>query len=278
MFLDEIAEPTILMEMAKKPEGGFGHKLYFDYQKAKEMSKPNPIVLFLGVWRMTDKSGTRKKFLCGINLAALSSKEELSALQYYMPDILEPKNMKARYKVGKMLLPDIFRKGYRTYNVKNISSRPIFGRLYALKPTDQDIEDAQKSSVQDGRVWDDLKQREKDEYVEKAMRTRGEKDVGRKDRARAERDKIGDYMSHLQTQKDKEDLEPEKPADISARRAVSRGIEPEFAPIEPGPGIDYKPKAILQSPIKTAETGMPAPERVKVKLPAPEEKEGEPGA
>jgi hypothetical protein len=270
MWLSDITEPTIILENEKEDQA-WGRKLYFAYQKAKEMSQPDPIVFYLGLWRMTDKKGNKKKFLCGINLAALSSKQELVDLQENLPEILEPNNTKDRYDIGKLLVPHIFRKAYRTYNVKNIASRPLFGRLRALKATDQDIEQARREAVKDSRpdwntlskaeqeeeygknaekVWKELPVVKRDRKVEKEISKRGEEDLDRIERAQEERDSIENVYHDLQAQREKEELEDDEdfefelgPIDVEEPGAeeypkYNRPSQKKMEPLSPGPGVD----------------------------------------
>jgi len=258
MWLDEISETTMIVEA--DDDQSWGRKLYFAYQKAKDMSKPDPIVFYLGLWRMTDKKGNKKKFLCGINLAALSSKRELADLQEHLEDILEPNNMKARYKIGKMLVPHIFSKAYRTYNVKNITSRPLFGRLRALKTTSQDEELAKRAAVKDARpdwealnkdeqeeeytsssekVWEKLSTRRKDEFREKEISKRGEKDLERIEKAQKERDGLEDYYHELQTRREKEELDQDEEfaAELEPKDEPDIEYPRKMRPLSPGPGV-----------------------------------------
>lgn len=292
MWLDEISETTVLVE---SDDQSWGRKLYFAYQKAKEMSKPDPIVFYLGLWRMTDKQGKRKKFLCGINLAALSNKKELAALQEHLPDILEPTNVKDRYSIGSKLLPHIFRKAYRTYNVKNIVSRALFGRLRALKTTDQDVEQAKREALKDSRpdwpalskdeqekeyqtsankVWDKLPSNKKDQYLEKEISKRGEKDLERIEQAQEERNELEDYYHELQTKKELDELEDEEDTDFEDEITSIPYLEPEveypaytrkkaippstpqpkkMQPITPGPGYDMVSDQVGLPTAKSAE-------------------------
>lgn len=249
MFLEEIANPQTIVENTD-----YGQKLYFDYQKIRRgqqvMSHPSPVVLYLGTWRMTDRFGEKKKFLCALNLAILPE-DELAAVQRALPDILKSKNMKTRYRVGKMLLPDIFSKAYRTYNLKNISTRPIKGRLYALKSTPQDKEEAEKIARDEypHRDWGDLDPETRSELIDKAIQARGADNIERQERL-------------------KKEIEPEKPES----QAVQPTLAPQkMVPLSPGPGIEPAPKPepkmkhpLVQSPIKNIKSGMVNPTRVQI--------------
>jgi hypothetical protein len=176
------------------------------------------------MWRMTDRFGNKKKFLCGINLAALTHKQELAALEWHLEDLLEPDNMKDRYQIGKLLLPSIYKKAYRTYNVKNISGSPLFGRFFALKVTDQDVEMAKQkmadekeiidwselSREEQDKLWDKMSKAQRDKYLEEIVRTRGEDDIEQQEKAKETRSEIEDYVQKLKAQKEIEDFEDDK--------------------------------------------------------------------
>lgn len=286
MFLEEISDPQTIVEA---PED-YGRKLYFDYRKQRRgqelLSSPSPIVLYLGTWRMTDKEGNKKKFLCGVNLAYLADEEELAAVKKALPEILRVKNMKARYRIGKTLLPDIFRRAYRTYNVNNVVNRPVRGRLYALKTTDDDKEEAKILASKDGREWGDLENQDKNQYLDQAIRKRGSEDVKRQEKSKKEREQIDKHMEpeaapekpeepiEKQPEEEPEELsKPPKPPKPPAPPKPPKPPAPpkrKFQPIGLGPGYEQptpeeEPK--LQSPLKSVSSQMAQPQHLKIHKP-----------
>ena len=89
---------------------GYGRVYGFGYDKFKE--DPRPKMLLLGKWRHPN---TRNILLGGINLNYLSD-DQVIELRKALPAILRNKNLKARFRQGKKLLPDIFGEAYRTYD------------------------------------------------------------------------------------------------------------------------------------------------------------------
>lgn len=269
MFLEEVNNPNTIIEA---PED-YGRKLYFDYRKKVKgqevMSSPSPVVLHLGTWRMKDRYGVNKKFICGINLAYLDDETELVALQEALPQILKSPDMKTRYRVGKNLLPDIFDKAYRTYNVNNLVTRPVYGRFYALKPSDDDKKEAQTLASNDGLEWSQLNNKERNQYIDQALRKRGESDIKRQKDAKKDREAIDDYIQDKGEEEDL-DLEPE-PEPKSTRPQPKRFKSLELGPgyeapkLQPDPSLDT-----TQSPIRSVQSGLPMPQNIKVKKPEPE--------
>lgn len=266
MFLEEVNNPNTIIEA---PED-YGRKLYFDYRKKVKgqdiMSSPSPVVLHLGTWRMKDRYGVNKKFICGINLAYLNDETELAALQETLPQILKSPDMKTRYRVGKNLLPDIFEKAYRTYNVNNLVTRPVYGRFYALKPSDDDKKEAQILASNDGLEWSQLNSKERNQYIDQALRKRGESDIKRQKDAKKDREAIDDY---IQDKEEDLDLEPEpKPIRPEPKRFKSLELGPGYeAPSKLKPDLDLD---TTQSPIRSVQSGLPMPQNIKVKKPEPE--------
>ena len=295
MFLEEIANPQTIVEDSED----YGQKLYFDYQKVRRgqhvMSHPNPVVLYLGTWRMTDRFGEKKKFLCALNLAILADEEELAAVQRALPDILKSKNMKSRYRIGKTLLPDIFRRAYRTYNLKKISTRPIKGRLYALKATPEDKEEAEKTALGEypHKDWDELDSDTRSGLIDKAIQARGEEDIERQERAKKDRKELEEPEPEPEPELEPEpepELEPEPEPELAKPPKPPKPPKPSkppkrpkpakppaipkpktMMPLEPGPGIEPEPEPEpkmdhppIQSPIKSIETGMPTPKKIQI--------------
>lgn len=288
MFLEEICEPHTIIETADD----YGRKMYFDYQKTEKgrsiLSSPSPIVLYLGTWRMTDRYGNKKKFICGLNLAYLDE-GDLAAVQHALPDILKSKNMKTRYKVGSTLLPDIFRNAYRTYNTNNIMARPVRGRLYALKPTDQDKEEAKNLATKDGQEWNELDNQTRNQYMDQAVRKRGSEDVERQERSRQEREKLD---QEREEEEDGEELagKPARPKPAAPPKPPARPKPPtppkpaSFEPIKLGPEFEPEPQPLpkqdltpksepIQSPAKNIRTGMVNPHKLTIRKPKPDEPE-----
>ena len=293
MFLEEISDPRTIVEASDD----YGRKMYFDYRKTEKgrelLSSPSPIVLYLGTWRMTDKQGNKKKFICGINLAYLADEEELSAIQKALPDILKVRNMKSRYRIGKTLLPEIFRKAYRTYNVNNVATRPIRGRLYAIKASDEDKEQAKELASKDGQDWDELENQDRNQYIDQSVRKRGSEDVKRQEKSKKEREQIEQHVepeAELEKpevvpeidleEKPRKPPKPKKPPGPRPPKPPKPPAPPkaEFQPIELGPGYEEPaprekpevhggPHSHLQSPIKSVQSGMAAPRHIKIKKP-----------
>jgi len=260
MFLEEIAEPQTIFENSDD----YGEKLYFDYQKIRRgqavMSHPSPIVLYLGTWRMTDRHDVKKKFLCGLNLAVLADEEELAAVQKALPDILKVNNMKSRYRIGKTLLPDIFRRAYRTYNMAKISTRPVRGRLYALKATTDDKEEAEGLAAKDypHKDWNELDIDTKSELLDKAIQSRGSEDAKRQKAVKKAEEEPELPEPELEPQLSKP--KPPKPPKPPAPPKPPKKPKAEMEPLDLGPGFDEPEPAAEPTPTKPA----PAP-----KAPAP---------
>ncbi len=298
MFLEEIANPQTIVEATDD----YGRKLYFDYRKVRKgkelLSHPSPIVFYLGTWRMTDKQGNKKKFICGINLAYLDE-GDLAALQNALPDILKNKHTKIRYKIGKDLLPDIFRKAYRTYNTNNIATKLVRGRLYALKPSGEDKDEAKQLATRDGLEWSELENQERNKYLDQAIRKRGTADIKRQEKSKKEREQIDKHIERAEEEAEEAEARAEAEAQAEAEEEAQAEKEAEeeaeietepqkqpteptappraFKPLELGPGYEEPeekpevPELTIQSPIRSVQTGMATPHNIKIKKPQPDE-------
>ncbi len=247
-------------------ESVYGDKLYFGYKKTikgKELlSSPSPIVLYLGTWRMTDQNGNKKRFICGINLAYLDDENELTALRKELPEILKANNAKSRYRIGSLLLPDIFEKAYRTYNVNNIIGRPIHGKLYSLKITPKDIENARKIAHKDGKEWDELNNQLKNQYLDKAIqRNNDNKEEDRRiepDLEKALQEPPPNINAEKQHEKDFEPLKLGPEYD-----EITNNLQVDKEPPEEPPEEEEEPITPLKQPLLPTE--LTSPQKVKIK-------------
>jgi len=107
---DDAARRVVSQHLA---EAG-GPRWHFDYLNAEH--DPQPDVLVLGTF---DNPYTDNELIGGINLHYLDG-EQLERLRRAMPDLLRGGDLKRRYRIGKVILPDIFDEYYRTYDTKYI--------------------------------------------------------------------------------------------------------------------------------------------------------------
>lgn len=266
----------------------------FDYLDKK--GKPSrPVILYLGTWNRKLKSGETKQYICGINLNYLTNPKHRAQLKAELPEILDAGNLKARYDMGATLLPHIFKGtkyapgmddleglgkhgAYRTYRADNVS-QIIKGRLLELKVEPQDVLKAKKLAAEDGLEWEEIEDDDiRQQYVEQAIRSRGEDTERRQERAQKDKEKLEPPEDELEDEPQPiDDLEP--PEDEIAPKPVSSRTPPgprktrrKFVRPEPGPGIEpeQKPKKQL-SPLEQGVSGvvMPDPNRVRVDEPAP---------
>lgn len=138
MKLYGLYEGSITTGPALIVEAGYARVLNFSYDKFK--GDPNPRILYLGKWR-NRKTGTN--IVGGVNLNYLSD-DQVDKLRQNLRAILRAgRTLKARWKKGNELLPDIFsntggraNKGaYRTYNADMIHVR----NQSTITPTDAEI-------------------------------------------------------------------------------------------------------------------------------------------
>lgn len=77
---------------------------------------PTPDILLLGAFRHPN---TGNNLVGGINLHYLTQQQR-DGLARVLPEIMHQNNLKARYWVGRRVLPDVFDNFYRTYNARFI--------------------------------------------------------------------------------------------------------------------------------------------------------------
>ena len=102
-----IFETTIL-------EDGEGPRWKFNYDNWHQ--DPRPDILLLGAYR---HPATNNNLVGGINLHYINQ-DQRDRLARSLPQIMQAKNLRQRYWVGRQLLPDIFNNYYRTYNSRFI--------------------------------------------------------------------------------------------------------------------------------------------------------------
>lgn len=95
---------------------GYGVVYSYDYN-GKEVTDKRPRVLSLGKW----KSPRGNMLMAGINLNYLS-KEQTERLQSNLHSILMDRNLRRRVRKLRSIMPDIFNKAYRTFNVNSIDN------------------------------------------------------------------------------------------------------------------------------------------------------------
>lgn len=247
-------------------ENDYGYKLYFKYKKNRNgrelLSSPNPIILYLGTWDMIDKKGNHKKFVCGINLAYLN-KEELIDIQKILPDILKHKSTRLRYRKGRLLLPDIFEKAYRTYNINRIIGTPVRGRFYALKFNKKDEEEARELAAQDNVNFDKLSYRKKNQYIDKVLQKRGEEELSLKQKAK-EFKKIIDKPEDISKIKEPPE-EKEKIAKAFQGERPEPKVKPDTTKFKRIDNVINTPDSVIQSPIDASSMNIPNIDNVNIK-------------
>jgi hypothetical protein len=113
-------------------ERGEGPRWRFNYGNFKV--DPSPDILLLGAYR---HPSTGNNLVGGINLHYLNS-SELDKLQKALPRIMAATNLYNRYHTGKRLLPEIFRRFYRTYNssyIRGVEQDTLYPKLGLIGAT-----------------------------------------------------------------------------------------------------------------------------------------------
>lgn len=111
-------------------EKGEGPRWKFGYDNFKV--DPSPDILLLGAYR---HPSTGNNLIGGINLHYLS-KGDLDRLANALPKIMDATNLYYRYHAGKRLVPDIFKRYYRTYNasyVRGVEQDVMYPKYGLLK-------------------------------------------------------------------------------------------------------------------------------------------------
>lgn len=91
-----------------------GPRWKFQYDRFR--NDPTPDILLLGAYRHPN---TGNNLVGGINLHYLDSNQR-DALSRALPEIMKQGNLKARYWMGRRLVPEVFDNFYRTYNSRFI--------------------------------------------------------------------------------------------------------------------------------------------------------------
>lgn len=168
----------------------WGNREYISYTKIRKgrIVKTHPVILYLGTWKRVLKNGLKRDYWCAIELNNLDT-EQMASLKYYLSDILEQKTIKARYRKGKELLPDIFVQWYRTYRIENIGSR-IKGQLYSLDVRDVDEAKADEYAREEtGEKLSTFNPEQQSDWISRAVRERGKEEEEQQIAAAAERRK-----------------------------------------------------------------------------------------
>lgn len=115
-------------------EEGEGPRWKFDYDNATK--DPHPDILLLGAYRHPN---TGNNLVGGINLNYLNDHQR-DKLASVLPKIMQGKNLRDRYRVGKKAVPDVFDKFYRTYNprfIRGVNTDIMYPKYGLLKTTQQ---------------------------------------------------------------------------------------------------------------------------------------------
>ena len=113
-------------------EKGEGPRWRFNYGNFKV--DPSPDILLLGAYR---HPSTGNNLVGGINLHYLNA-GELDKLQKALPRIMAATNLYNRYHTGKKLVPEIFRRFYRTYNssyIQGVKQDTLYPKLGMIGAT-----------------------------------------------------------------------------------------------------------------------------------------------
>lgn len=260
MILDNILDPLVIFEAGEKDE--FGRKYYFGYTKFRHRQpdrhpvQTNPVVFYLGQWKRKVKDGSTRTFWCGIAIDYLDD-EQLAALKANAPEILKKRRLYDRYWAGKRLLPDVFRRYYRTYRADRIEN-VVKGRFLVLKVTDGDREEAKELAQQDGEDFDKLPEKKQAQYVEKAIIKRGKTDLKDQEDAALERETEMQPKPEPKPQPSRKRPKPVvKPTPKPKPKPKPRTMDPSELEIMPTPP---KPKPSKFKPIQRAPIQPPTPE------------------
>ena len=263
MILEDLLENKLIFERHAR-------KLSFDYTKFRQGREEvtQPVVLYLGTWRRRLNSGVHRTYWCGIDMNNLDE-EQLSALQFHLPEILKNRRVYDRYWTGKRLLPDVFEAHYRTYNTNSVGAI-IKGRLFSLDITDADKDAAIELADKDGGPeWGELSGDHKSYYLAQAVRDRGTREAEKQEKAAKEKDQ------------EPEDIPKPEPEGPEPEVAVEPTETPkEFVPMRvpfPRPRVrrrQPRPEQIAPPTQATRHsTIQPDPERIKAEKPAPLEQD-----
>ena len=102
----------------------------FQYDNWKHDREPQ--ILLLGAYRHPN---TGNNLVGGVNLHYLDS-DQRNNLARVLPEIMNQRNLKARYWMGRRLLPDVFDNFYRTYNsrfIRGVQKDVLFPKYGFLK-------------------------------------------------------------------------------------------------------------------------------------------------
>jgi hypothetical protein len=225
----------------------WGRVYHFDYENYD--TDPKPSVLVLGYW---NHPTTKNTLLGGINLRYLAA-QQVRQLQQSLPTILKPRNLKLRYRIGKKLLPDIF-KAYRTYDKRFVSAitpetLKFWDQKAELKKQQKEKEKQQLLAKQ----TELQKQREKEQAQQEPPEEPEEIQAAEIDQATQEREKESEYHGKLKQLSQAAQVAKQKEAD---RRKVAA-----TKPAAPAPRqeLDVKPQIeptpdLLREPLPGEET------------------------
>jgi hypothetical protein len=115
-------------------EDGEGPLWSFPYNNWKHDKEPQ--ILLLGAYQHPT---TGNNLVGGVNLNYLTDRQR-DTLAKHLPQIMHGENLRARYRIGKKLAPDVFGNSYRTYNsryIQGVNTDIMYPKYGLMKTTKQ---------------------------------------------------------------------------------------------------------------------------------------------
>ena len=281
MILD-LTQPVIL----EAPQN-YCDKLYIHYNeivKGDKVLPTQPVIFPLGIWDRQLKNGTRKKFLCGINLKYLD-KEDYEEFISPLPKEEDPqqrapcqiisseKSLYDKYWKGRELARDIFKNAYREYDLRKITTW-IKGRLPTLKISNYEKSLAKQMADKDGMDWEEMDSKDQAKYLDKAIDKSASDFLSSQEKGK-------EIQSRIKPDEPEIDLDDDEETEYSPVIRRLKGKKPIIRP-EPGSIVPKDKESTTFIPIhpgiKAFGQGVAKidPKKVKEAEPAPEKESDNP--
>lgn len=195
----------------------------FDYDNATK--DPNPDILLLGAYRHPT---TGNNLVGGINLNYLDERQR-DKLASTLPKIMQGKNLKDRYWIGRKTVPDVFHKFYRTYNpkfIRGVETDVLYPKYGLLKTTKQWVKKklanifkskAQRQKELEPEYPDDLETMQ--DRLNQAVRRLQQQPEVQQEPTEPEPEELARARDEFEKQKEKTEKEIERQEDLPLKQA-----------------------------------------------------------
>ena len=230
--LATVEEARLAFDSVPIMEEGEGPRWKFDYSRFTK--DPHPDILLLGAYQHPN---TGNNLVGGVNLNYLTDRQR-DILAKHLPQIMHGENLRARYRIGKKLAPDVFGNSYRTYNsryIRGVNTDVMYPKYGLMKTTKQWLKkklsnafktQAQRQKAAEPKYPKDLENM-RDRLDQVVQHLQQEPAVKAEPTAAEPREITAARDAYKQSQKEKTLPDIKRREDLPLRKAQHDAVEPD---------------------------------------------------